>query len=134
MSSGWMSLGTRTDLWVDEVQVTGAAPAVMRNVPEALYLGVREGGYPYLGTIYEGAGVRRSHLGPRPRIAARLPEGEARTSRGLLVNSDVTISAESAAFLLDLLNRQQLNAGDPNLAQTAALVVRVRTELTGGAE
>lgn len=46
--------------------------------------------------------------------------------------SGITISADSAAFLLDLLNRQQLNASDPNLTQTAALVVRVRTELSGG--
>lgn len=46
----------------------------------------------------------------------------------------ITISADSAVFLLDLLNRQQLNAGDPNLAQIAALVVRVRTELQGGTE
>jgi hypothetical protein len=48
------------------------------------------------------------------------------------VGDEITISRESAAFLLDLLNRQQLNAADPNLAQTAALVIRVRTELSGG--
>ena len=44
-----------------------------------------------------------------------------------------TIGRRVAAFLRDLLNRQQMNAGDPNLAQTAALVVRGHTERTGEA-
>jgi hypothetical protein len=43
----------KTDTWVDNVLHTGPAPVVMRNVAEAIYLGRREQGYPYIGTIKE---------------------------------------------------------------------------------
>jgi hypothetical protein len=43
----------------------------------------------------------------------------------------ILISEESAKFLLDLLNRQQLSAGDPNLVEIATLIARLRVELTG---
>lgn len=47
------------------------------------------------------------------------------------VDEKILLSKESAGFLLDLLGRQQLSAGDPNLMQTAALVARARMELLG---
>lgn len=42
----------------------------------------------------------------------------------------ITVSRETAAFLLDLLNRQQLNVGAPDFDQAVQAVLRARSELT----
>jgi hypothetical protein len=45
--------GAGTDAWINTVKVTGAAPAAMPNTTQALYVGRRQGGYPFIGPMRE---------------------------------------------------------------------------------
>lgn len=42
----------------------------------------------------------------------------------------MSLSRESAAFLLEMVGKLQLSAGDPQIVEAAQLVARVKAELT----